>query len=60
MDAFKAFLNQFCSDGSGAVALEYAMICLLIFLVIVASFDIVATSTVFMYDDLVAAMKSGD
>lgn len=59
MDAFKAFLNQFWSDGSGAMALEYVMICLLIFLVIVASFDLVASNTIVMYTDLVASMKSG-
>jgi Flp pilus assembly pilin Flp len=60
MNAVKAFFKRFFVDASAAVAIEYAMICLVIFLAIVAAFDLVASNTVTMYDDLVAAMNAGN
>lgn len=59
MNAVKAFLKRFFVDASAAVAIEYAMICLLVFLAIIGAINMFVSSTNVMYAEIVAAMTKG-
>jgi pilus assembly protein Flp/PilA len=54
---FKNHLVKFLEDESGATAIEYGLICSLVFLAIVAALNNFATKSGVMYNNIAAAMK---
>jgi pilus assembly protein Flp/PilA len=57
MQRISKFARAFAKNESGATAIEYGLICSLIFVVIIASVTAVADSTVAMYELISAAMQ---
>ena len=57
MQRISNFARAFAKNESGATAIEYGLICSLIFLVIIASVTAVAGSTTSMYAVISAAMQ---
>jgi Flp pilus assembly pilin Flp len=49
-------IRQFVSDENGATAVEYCLLCSLIFLAVVPAVDAVANSTIAMYNVIIGAM----
>lgn len=54
----RGFINRLHRDDSGAAAIEYGLICALIFLVIVAAVAAFAARSTAMYDRVGAAMAA--
>ena len=51
-----ARVRNFLSNESGATAIEYGLICALVFLVAVGSIQTFATKTTNMYDNIAAKL----
>ncbi len=51
-------LKRFAKDRRGATAMEYALICALIFLVIVSAVQVLGQATKTTYDDVGAAVQT--
>lgn len=49
-------LNRFFQDENGATAIEYGLICALVFLCVVGAIQVFGVRTVGMYGNIVAAM----
>jgi pilus assembly protein Flp/PilA len=56
MDAVFRTIVRLAADESGATAIEYSLLCSLIFLVVVSSAEAVANSTISMYDIIINAL----
>ena len=56
MRVISRFLRSFAANESGATAIEYGLICSLIFLVILGSVTAVASGTTAMFDLITATM----
>ena len=56
MSAFTYLLKAFAADESGATAVEYGLICSLIFLAVVPVVESVAGKTISMYGVIEGAM----
>jgi len=57
MRVLSRVLRSFAANASGATAIEYGLICSLIFLAIVSAISAVADGTVAMYNVISAAMN---
>jgi pilus assembly protein Flp/PilA len=57
MRVLSRIIRSFAANESGATAIEYGLICALIFLVIVSAVTAVADGTVAMYALIAAAMN---
>jgi pilus assembly protein Flp/PilA len=57
MRVLSRILRSFAANESGATAIEYGLICSLIFLAIVSAISAVADGTVAMYNVISAAMN---
>ncbi|MDZ4868989.1 MAG: Flp family type IVb pilin [Alphaproteobacteria bacterium] len=57
MRVLSRVLRSFAANESGATAIEYGLICSLIFLAIVSAISAVADGTVAMYNVISAAMN---
>jgi pilus assembly protein Flp/PilA len=57
LSPFARVLGRFAADESGATAIEYGLIVSLIFLVILASVESVASGTTSMFATLASAMS---
>jgi pilus assembly protein Flp/PilA len=57
MRVLSRIIRSFAANESGATAIEYGLICALIFLVIVSAVTAVADGTVAMYALIAAAMS---
>jgi pilus assembly protein Flp/PilA len=57
MRVMSRILRSFAANESGATAIEYGLICSLIFLVIVSAISAVADGTVAMYAVISSAMN---
>jgi pilus assembly protein Flp/PilA len=58
MSALSRVLKSFVADENGATAIEYGLICALIFLVIITAVTAFADGTVAMYDLIATAMTT--
>ena len=56
MTAFSRLMKTFAADDSGATAVEYGLICSLIFLAVVPIVSSVASKTISMYGVIEGAM----
>ena len=56
MSALSRFIQRFAASQSGATAVEYSLLCALIFLAVVPAVTAVAGSTNDMYDIIIGAM----